>query len=177
MLVDPSHAHYFHYSATITRQQLAEPLWTGPGLRGVISVRYLISTLKKKKKSAGGERIVEHSPKILARGQKSRHALSAWYACHQLLGLLLSKDGRGQFNVRNDCSACFAYKGETGTDEAAQVMTRKNRKTVRHPVMWEPWYLDLPDLQSSIPTGFTVQRSYRIYRIYRPAFLPDLPDL
>ena len=31
-----------------------------------MSVRNLISTLKKKKKSAGGEWIVEHSPKFLA---------------------------------------------------------------------------------------------------------------
>ena len=30
--------------------QLAEPLWTGPGLKSEISVRELISTLKKKKK-------------------------------------------------------------------------------------------------------------------------------
>ena len=33
--------------------QLAEPLWTDPGLKSGISVRQLISTLKKKK-SAGG---------------------------------------------------------------------------------------------------------------------------
>ena len=37
---------------------LAEPLWTDPGLKSGISVRDLISTLKKKyekKTSAGGE--------------------------------------------------------------------------------------------------------------------------
>ena len=34
--------------------QLAEPLWTDPGLKSGISVRLLIST-KKKKKSASGE--------------------------------------------------------------------------------------------------------------------------
>ena len=39
--------------------QLTEPLWTGPGLKSGISVRELISTLKKK--NAGG---VEHSPKL-----------------------------------------------------------------------------------------------------------------
>ena len=51
--------------------QLAEPLWTDPGLKSEISVRKLISTLKKKKKSAGGECIVEHFPKILAREEKA----------------------------------------------------------------------------------------------------------
>ena len=49
--------------------QLAEPLWTDPGLKSGISVRELIFTLKKK--SAGGEWIVEHSPKILAREEKT----------------------------------------------------------------------------------------------------------
>ena len=34
--------------------QLVEPLWTDPGLKCGISLRELISTLKKKK-SAGGE--------------------------------------------------------------------------------------------------------------------------
>ena len=48
--------------------QLAEPLWTDPGLKSGISVRKLISTLKK---SAGRERIVEHSPKILAGEEKA----------------------------------------------------------------------------------------------------------
>ena len=35
--------------------QLAEPLWTDPDLKSGISARELISTSKKKKKSAGGE--------------------------------------------------------------------------------------------------------------------------
>ena len=35
--------------------QLAEPLWTDPGLKRGISLRELIPTLKKKKKNAGGE--------------------------------------------------------------------------------------------------------------------------
>ena len=39
--------------------RLAEPLWTDPGLKSGISVRKLMSTLKKKKKKkkkgAGGE--------------------------------------------------------------------------------------------------------------------------
>ena len=45
--------------------QLAEPLWTDPGLKSVISVRKLIS-VKKKKKSADRDWMVEHSHKILA---------------------------------------------------------------------------------------------------------------
>ena len=60
-----------------TSSQLAEPLWTNPGLQTGISVRELISTLKKKKKKkekgAGGEWIVKHSPKVLARVKKSHH--------------------------------------------------------------------------------------------------------
>ena len=35
--------------------QLAEPLWTDPGLKSGISVRELVSTSKERKKSAGGE--------------------------------------------------------------------------------------------------------------------------
>ena len=44
--------------------QLAEPLWTDPRLKSGISVLELISTSKeeKKKKGAGGECMVEHSP-------------------------------------------------------------------------------------------------------------------
>ena len=50
--------------------QVAEPLWTDPGLKSGISVRELIST-KKKKKNSGGEWIVEQSPIILALEEKS----------------------------------------------------------------------------------------------------------
>ena len=40
--------------------QLAEPLWNDPGLKSGISVRELISTLKKKKKkNAVGDSMVE----------------------------------------------------------------------------------------------------------------------
>ena len=47
-------------------------LWTDPGLKSGISGRDLISTKKKlKKTSAGGELVVEHSPKILAREEKA----------------------------------------------------------------------------------------------------------
>ena len=56
---------------SIKSSQPAEPLWTDPGLKSGISVRELISTLKRKKKSAVGEWIVEHSPKILAREEKA----------------------------------------------------------------------------------------------------------
>ena len=42
--------------------QLAEPLWTDPGLKSGVSLRKLISTL-----------IAKHSPKILAREEKSHH--------------------------------------------------------------------------------------------------------
>ena len=50
--------------------QLAEPVWTDPGLKSGITVRELISTSKKKKKACE-ERMVEHSPKILASEEKS----------------------------------------------------------------------------------------------------------
>ena len=43
--------------------QLAEPLWTDPGLRSGTDVRKLISTFLKK--SAGGEWIITPSPKVL----------------------------------------------------------------------------------------------------------------
>ena len=54
-------------------------MWTDPGLKCEISVRDKISTKKKKKEeeeerkkeSAGGERMVEHCPKILAREEKA----------------------------------------------------------------------------------------------------------
>ena len=53
--------------------QLAEPLWTDPGLKSEISLRKLISTLKKK--SAGREWIVKHSPKILTHEKKPAPSL------------------------------------------------------------------------------------------------------
>ena len=45
---------------------LTEPLWTDPGQKRGISVRELISTWKKNETTAGGERIVEPSPQIIA---------------------------------------------------------------------------------------------------------------
>ena len=64
-------SHATHQGTLGQLSELAEPLWTDPGLKGGISVRELISTLKKKKKNAGGEWIVEHSPQILTCNQKS----------------------------------------------------------------------------------------------------------
>ena len=46
--------------------QLAKPLWTDPGLQSGISLRVLISTLKKKKKSqAGNEILARHHKDLL----------------------------------------------------------------------------------------------------------------
>ena len=45
--------------------QLAQPLWADPGRKSGISLRELISMLKKHKN------IVEHTPKILARKKKA----------------------------------------------------------------------------------------------------------
>ena len=62
--------------------QLAEPQWADPGLKSGISVCKLISTLKK---SAGGEWIVEHSPKILACEEKATTTtilIKAWTSVH-----------------------------------------------------------------------------------------------
>ena len=52
--------------------QLAEPLWTDPGINSGTSAHKLISTLKKEReKSVSGEYIVEHSPKSLASEEKA----------------------------------------------------------------------------------------------------------
>ena len=40
--------------------------------------------------------------------------------------ILLSKDGQGIFNMRNNLRAGCAHEGETGIDESAQALTRKN---------------------------------------------------
>ena len=47
------------------------------------------------------------------------------FPCHQPLGLLLSKGGRGIFNVRSYLCACCAHDGAIGSDEAAHFGTRK----------------------------------------------------
>ena len=46
-------------------------MWTDPGLKTGIRVREIISTQKKKEKSAGRERMVEHSLKIIAIAEKA----------------------------------------------------------------------------------------------------------
>ena len=48
--------------------QLAEPLWTNPGVKSGISVCKLISTINQKKVQVG---TVQHSPKILACEEKA----------------------------------------------------------------------------------------------------------
>ena len=70
---------YHEMSSHTTRQgtlsqssQLAEPLWTDPGIKSGINVRKKISTVFQKwQKHAGGEWIAKHFPKILAREQKA----------------------------------------------------------------------------------------------------------
>ena len=47
--------------------------------------------------------------------------------CHREgQNLLLMKGGHGIFKVGHDLKAYCAHKGETGTDESAQVLTRKD---------------------------------------------------
>ena len=60
--------------------QLAEPLWTNAGIKSEISVRELIFTLKK---SAGEEKMVDDSPKTLAREDKVTHSTqnNSLWAC------------------------------------------------------------------------------------------------
>ena len=50
--------------------QLTEPLWTDPGLKSGVSVHKLISTYNNKK-STGKDRMVQPSPKTLARDEKA----------------------------------------------------------------------------------------------------------
>ena len=55
----------------VARKRPTESLWIDPHIKSGISVSELISTLKKKKKRvAGGERMVEHSPQIRASEDK-----------------------------------------------------------------------------------------------------------
>ena len=60
--------------------QLAEPHWTGPGIKSGISVRELISTLKKKK-GAGWEWMVEHSSKDPCKRGKRHHQQPVHHEC------------------------------------------------------------------------------------------------
>ena len=50
--------------------QLAEPLWTDPGLKSGLSVRKLISTLKKKKKVQAANKLSNIVPKFLRARKK-----------------------------------------------------------------------------------------------------------
>ena len=67
---------FAHNSSTNTHRQssqLAKPLWTDPGLKSAISMRDLISTLKKKK-STSTEWMVEQ-----ARNEwMNRHGMNGW---------------------------------------------------------------------------------------------------
>ena len=51
--------------------QLTEPLWTDPGIKSGISVHELIPTLEKKKTAQVGNKMVQHSPKILTSEEKA----------------------------------------------------------------------------------------------------------
>ena len=71
---------YPETSAHATRQgtlsqssQLADPLWTDPGLKSVINVRDLMSTYKKKKKkkTQEGNEWSNILPKLSLRGKKT----------------------------------------------------------------------------------------------------------
>ena len=72
---------YQETSSHATRQgtqppQLAEPLWTDPGLKSGISARELISTQKKKKKKggAGGNKETQAGNELSNSLPKSSHA-------------------------------------------------------------------------------------------------------
>ena len=56
--------------------QLAEPLWTDPGVKSGIVCASWSSLWKKKKKNAGGKWIAEPSPKIIAAKKKPRPSSS-----------------------------------------------------------------------------------------------------
>ena len=53
--------------------QLVEPLWTDPGLKCGISLRELISTLKKKKKAQAGNELFNILPKSSHARKKHQH--------------------------------------------------------------------------------------------------------
>ena len=86
------------------------------------------------------------------------HYVLSVFPHHQLLGLLLSKNGHGIFNMHNHLqNVCWAHKGVTGTGDSAQVLTEKNWKSVFHPSHPNPWLLDLQPKASAsqpqTPTG------------------------
>ena len=57
--------------------QLAEPLWTDPGLKSGISVRDLLSTSKKKKKAHAGNEWSNILPKFSLAREKPQPSLAA----------------------------------------------------------------------------------------------------
>ena len=69
------------HSVIVTSACWATMNWSWP--KSEISVRELISTSKKKKKSAGREWIVKHSPKILAREEEATTTKDAKVAKHR----------------------------------------------------------------------------------------------
>ena len=86
------------------------------------------------------------------------HYVLSVFPHHQLLGLLLSKNGHGIFNMHNHLqNVCWAHKSVTGTGDSAQVLTEKNWKSVFHPSHPNPWLLDLQPKASAsqpqTPTG------------------------
>ena len=55
------------------------------------------------------------------------HYVLSVFPHHWLLGLLLSKNGHGIFNMHNHLqNDRGAHKGVTGTEDSAQVLTEKN---------------------------------------------------
>ena len=58
--------------------QLAEPLWIDPGLKCVISVRVLISTLKKKRRWGMNRRTFSQNPRT--RGKSHHHQHRAYWS-------------------------------------------------------------------------------------------------
>ena len=53
----PEMSSHATYQGTLGHNQLAEPLWTDPGLKGGISVRELISNKKSFKKVQAGNKL------------------------------------------------------------------------------------------------------------------------
>ena len=64
--------------------QLAEPLWTDPGIKSGFSVSEVIPTLRKKKERRQ-EMSVEYSPKILA--SEDRDTITMCMSVHKLLSV------------------------------------------------------------------------------------------
>ena len=71
-------SHATRQGALGQSSQLAEPLWTDPGLKSGISVRKLISTKKQtNKQTQAGNELSNILPKILAREEKATTTTTA----------------------------------------------------------------------------------------------------